>query len=119
MSISILLKLVQGPLPSNANTSVYGDLFPSTSWPIFEVFFKSSLVVIFMALAAQVSLYSTFLNSFNPEIERIMYSLQFMFADTITPLIVDYRTKRSVSPTTRGTIFNESLVTKTMPHPSE
>jgi hypothetical protein len=78
------------------NTSVYGDILPLTSWPIFEVLLKSSLVVVFMALVAHVSLYSSMLTRFRPEIERIMYSLQFMFADSITPLLVDYRIKRYV-----------------------
>ena len=95
----ILLNLVQGPISSNANTSVYGDLFPLTSWPMFEILFKSSLVVVIMALALHISVCNTVLHKFGPEIERIMYSLQFMFADSVTPLLVDYRTKRLVSTT--------------------
>jgi hypothetical protein len=90
----ILLSLVQGPTPSVIVTSLYEDMLPPTSWPLIEVLFKSALVVICMALAAHLSVYSVLLHKFNPEIERIMYSLQFMFADTITPLIVDYRLKR-------------------------
>ena len=79
------------------NTSVYGNSISFAAWPLIEVLFKSSLVVILMAFVAQISLYSTILHRFHPEIERIMYSLQFMFADCVTPLVVDYRTKRYVT----------------------
>jgi hypothetical protein len=64
-----------------------------------------------MALAAHISLYSAFLSSFSPEIERIMYSLQFMFADSITPLLVDYRTKRLVLCVQLGTASKGRIVT--------
>lgn len=95
---SILLKMVQGPIPSNVNGLVYGNMLPLTSWFMFEILFKSSLVVVFMALLLHISAKNAFLTRFEPEIERIMFSLQFMFADTITPLLVDYRTKRLVLP---------------------
>jgi hypothetical protein len=93
----ILLSLVQGPIPSLIQTSLYEEMLPLTSWPLLEAMFKMSLVVVVMALALQVSAYSSLLRRFSPEIERIMYSLQFLFADTITPLIVDYKFKRMIA----------------------
>jgi hypothetical protein len=92
----ILLSLVQGPIPDNVSTTRYDDLFPPSSWALVEVLFKSSIVVVCMAVAAKISMTNTLLKEFTPEIERIMYSLQFLFADTITPLIVDYRLKRMI-----------------------
>jgi hypothetical protein len=90
----ILLHLVQGPLPSIIHTSHYTDLVPLTMWPLFEALFKSSLVVVLMAFTIQTSRYSEIMYKFAPEFERIMYCLQFMFADNIMPLVVDYRLKR-------------------------
>jgi hypothetical protein len=94
---TILLKLVQGPVPSLIRSSLYEDLLPPTAWPLIEVLFKSSLLVVSMALALQVSAANVLLQNFSPELERIMYSLQFLFADTITPLITDYRMQRYIS----------------------
>jgi hypothetical protein len=92
----IVLLMVQGPIPEIIPTSLYDDLFPLTAWPIIEVLFKSSLVVVFMVMTIRLSSCSPTLHRFAPEIERILYSLQFLFADTITPLISDYRMKRMI-----------------------
>lgn len=50
-----------------------------------------------MASVGSVFVSNIYLQKFAPEVERILYSLQFLFADSITPLITDYTTKRYVN----------------------
>jgi hypothetical protein len=85
---------VQGPIPSITTSSLYDEILPATMWPTIEMLFKSCLAVIFIAFSTHASLSITVLRTFRPELEKIMYSLQFMFADSIVPLVQDYRLKR-------------------------
>lgn len=122
ISVRIILSMVQPKVSDRTPKSIIMDLrattepgeLPLSVWPLFGAFVASSLTIVASSFVARVShsIISFVLveekqrrriddrrtiSSMNPEVMRVVYSIQYTFADTIPQIFVDARIRMIVS----------------------
>jgi hypothetical protein len=92
---STLMHMIQNRAPHATNLSSVDGVLSFAMWPLFESFFKSCLTIVCVVyISGSVAHVS---DTLKPELNQVITGLQYMFAEQISPLIVDYRFKRLIA----------------------